>query len=101
MNLSEIDNTVYLLKSLSNAQIYPNSTWLNSYIILSSLFTGQIVKKIENILVEYIAQFFFIKSFCNDHMYPNSTQLDIMFVLFTGQIMKNNSVNHGERANTM
>ena len=63
MNLSEIDNTVYLLKSLSNAQIYPNSTWLNSYIILSSLFTGQIVKKIEKILVEYIAQFFLLNHF--------------------------------------
>ena len=52
MNLSEIFNTVCLLKALSNEQRYTKSTHKINKHKFSDLLTAQIVKQISEILVQ-------------------------------------------------
>ena len=47
MNLREIANTVCLLKSLSNDQMYPKSTHYLTYDIVTDIFTDMNVKRKE------------------------------------------------------
>ena len=74
MNLSEIANTVCLIKSLFNDPKYLKSTQIISQHIVCAFFTGQIMQENRMNLSETAKTVCLLKSILNERMNTKPTQ---------------------------
>ena len=71
MNFSEIANTVCLLKLLLNNRMYPQSTHIIRYEIVSALCNIKIVKQPKWIFLKYLTQYVGLSQSMKTKCFPN------------------------------